>query len=116
MVTDQAPSLADSGSGSQAPSGSSIRAFSSRHVFAAFEQARAAAGGKDIAIADGADIVRQCLDAGLAEEGRLNLIPILLGSRTRLFEGVDSGRLQFELTSVIEGDGVVHLRFRVRQV
>jgi dihydrofolate reductase len=80
---------------------------------AAFEQARKAAGNKDIAIVGGADIVRQCLDRGLVEEARLNLIPILLGSGTRLFEGVDAGNLHFALVQVVEADGVVHLTYRV---
>jgi dihydrofolate reductase len=80
---------------------------------AAFEQAPKAAGDTDIAIVGGADIVRQCLDRGLVEEARLNLIPMLLGSGTRLFEGVGASNLRFAMTRVIEADGVVHLRFRV---
>jgi dihydrofolate reductase len=80
---------------------------------AAFERARRAAGDKDIAIVGGADIVRQCLDRGLVEEARLNLIPILLGGGTRLFEGVDASNPHFAIARVIEADGVVHLRFRV---
>jgi dihydrofolate reductase len=80
---------------------------------AAFEQARKATGTKDIAIVGGADIVRQCLDRGLVEEARLNLIPMVLGSGTRLFEGVDASNLHFAIARVIEADGVVHLRFRV---
>jgi dihydrofolate reductase len=80
---------------------------------AAFEQARKAAGNKDIAIVGGADIVRQCLDRGLVEEARLNLIPIVLGSGIRLFEGVDASNLHFAIARVIDADGVVHLTFRV---
>jgi dihydrofolate reductase len=80
---------------------------------AAFEQARKAAGNKDIAIVGGADIVRQCLEGGLVEEARLNLVPTLLDGGTRLFEGVDANNLQFAIARVIEADGVVHLTFRV---
>lgn len=79
----------------------------------AFERARQAAGNKDIAIVGGADIVRQCLDRGLVEEARLNLIPLVLGSGTRLFEGVDPSNLRFAIARVIEERGVVHLTFRV---
>ena len=80
---------------------------------AALERARRAAVDQDIAIVGGADIVRQCLDRGLVEEARLNLVPIVLGGGTRLFDGVDTGKLRFAVARVIEGDGVVHLRLRV---
>jgi dihydrofolate reductase len=72
---------------------------------AAFEQARQAAGNKDIVIVGGADIVRQCLDRGLVEEARLNLIPVVLGSGTRLFEGVDASNLHLATARVIEANG-----------
>lgn len=62
----------------------------------------------------GADIVRQCLNAGLVEEVRLHLIPILLGGGARLFDGVDPATLRLEPTAAEQADGVVHLRFRVR--
>ena len=80
---------------------------------AALEQARKAAGSKDIAIVGGADIIRQCLDRGFVKEARVNLAPIFLGSGTRLFDGVDASKLHFALTRVVEADGVVHLTFRV---
>jgi dihydrofolate reductase len=84
----------------------------SRAIEAAFDQARKAAGDMDIPIVGGADIIRQCLDGGLVQEARLNLIPILLGSGTRMFEGVDTSNLHFAIAGVTEADGVVHLRFR----
>jgi dihydrofolate reductase len=80
---------------------------------AAFEWARSAAGDKDIAIVGGADIVRQCLNAGLVDEARLHVIPIVLGGGRRLFDGVDAGDLQFAMTRAVAADGVAHLTLRV---
>ena len=55
---------------------------------AALQQARSAAGDADVQINGGADTVRQYLEAGLLNELRLNLVPILLGSGTRLFDTI----------------------------
>jgi dihydrofolate reductase len=54
----------------------------------AISQARAAAGSKDVVVMGGADVVRQCVDAGLADELHLHLAPIVLGSGTPLFSGI----------------------------
>jgi dihydrofolate reductase len=50
----------------------------------ALEQARAAAGDKDVYVMGGGDVVRQCVDAGLADELIIHLAPIVLGSGTPL--------------------------------
>src|SRR5262245_1862808 len=57
-------------------------------VEAALERARAAAGNQDVIVMGGADIDRQFLNAGLIDELRLHIAPIVLGSGTALFEGV----------------------------
>jgi dihydrofolate reductase len=78
------------------------------------EQARAAAGEKDVSIWGGADIMRQYLRAGLLDELEIHLIPVVLGDGIRLFEG-DLGPEQIELrrTRCIETPGATHLRFEV---
>jgi dihydrofolate reductase len=53
----------------------------------AIGQARAAAGAKDVFVMGGGDVVRQCVDGGLADELRIHLAPVLLGSGTPLFDG-----------------------------
>lgn len=50
----------------------------------ALEQARAAAGDRDVMVMGGADVIRQCVDAGLADELIIHLTPIVLGSGTPL--------------------------------
>jgi dihydrofolate reductase len=80
---------------------------------AAVGQARDAAGERDIAIAGGASVARQCLAAGLLDEIRLSVVPVLLGRGVRLFD--DSlPPLELEQTSVVDAPGVVHLTYRVR--
>jgi dihydrofolate reductase len=51
----------------------------------AIEQATAAAGDKDVVVMGGGHVVRQCVDAGLADELHIHLAPIILGGGTPLF-------------------------------
>jgi dihydrofolate reductase len=59
-------------------------------VAAAIDQARPAAGDKAVFVMGGGNVIRQCLDAGLVDELRIHLSPIVLGAGTPLFAG--SGR------------------------
>jgi dihydrofolate reductase len=90
--------------------------FVTEGVEAALEQARAAAGDKDVSVFGGADVVQQFLRAGLLDEFQLNLVPVLLGGGVRLFDRVDAGRIALEKTRVVDSEGVTHLRFRVGRV
>jgi dihydrofolate reductase len=81
-------------------------------IESAFEQARAAAGDKNISIGGGADTIQQFLAAGLVDELQLHVTPLLLGGGVRLFNGPGSG-IELEPTRVIESPAVTHLRFRV---
>jgi dihydrofolate reductase len=76
----------------------------------AVEQAKAAAGAKNVSVG-AASTAQQALKAGLLDEVRIHLVPILLNEGIRLFE--DIGELDLERASVIEAPGVTHLRFRV---
>ena len=51
-------------------------------------QARAVAGGRDIRIGGGAELIRQYLDAGLLDEFTLSIAPVTLGEGIRLFDGI----------------------------
>jgi len=79
---------------------------------AALDLARGAADGKDIAIGGGADIARQCLAAGVVDELRLHLVPVLLGGGARLFDG--AARPELTPIGVEPAKDVVHLRYRLR--
>lgn len=85
--------------------------FAFGELEAAVRRAKQAAGDKDVLVL-GADVARQLLRAGLLDEIRLHLVPILLGAGTPLFDGE-----QADL--ILEGKPVTgtvtHLRFRVAQ-
>ena len=57
-------------------------------IESALRQARAAAGERNVSIAGGAATVRQYLNAGLIDELRLHIAPVVLGAGERLFDGV----------------------------
>jgi dihydrofolate reductase len=80
-------------------------------IESAYEQARAAAGDKDVAVAGGANVVQQCLRAGLLDELQMHVAPVLLGRGVRLFDGGEDAKL--EITRVVDSPAVTHIRYRV---
>jgi dihydrofolate reductase len=58
-------------------------------VAEAIEQAKAAAGDKDVSVMGGADVIRQALEAGLVDELTIIVAPVILGRGKHLFEGFD---------------------------
>jgi dihydrofolate reductase len=83
-------------------------------IEAAFEQARRAAGGKDVSLAGGARTAQQYLAAGLVDEMEINFVPTLLGSGERLFDGVGEDLHGLELMRTIATPKVTHLKFTRR--
>lgn len=81
-------------------------------VESAIRQAKAIAGGKNVAIAT-ADIAQQCLKAGLLDEIQVDLVPVLLGQGVRLFDHLGAKPVELETTRVVQGQGVTHLTFCV---
>jgi dihydrofolate reductase len=82
-------------------------------IESALEQARAAAGDKDISVAGGANTIQQYLKAGLVDEMQIHLVPLMLGGGIRLFDQIDPELIQLEGTRVVESPGVTHLKYRV---
>ncbi len=82
-------------------------------IQAALEQARVAAGGKDVTIGGGADVVQQYLAAGLLDELEIHLVPVLLGDGVRLLDNLGAGRAEFQSVRVIQSPTVTHLKYRV---
>ncbi|HZV73577.1 MAG TPA: dihydrofolate reductase family protein [Conexibacter sp.] len=82
-------------------------------IESALEQALAAASGKDVSLGGGADVAQQYLAAGLLDELQLNVVPVLLGSGTRLFDGLAGVDAKLEALDVVQAPDVTHLRYRV---
>jgi len=82
-------------------------------IESALEQARAAAGEKNVALGGGASVAQQYLSAGLLDELRLHVAPLLLGGGTRLFENLGPDVPHLEQVEVIESPAVTHMTYRV---
>jgi len=80
-------------------------------IAAALERARRAAGGKDVSLAGGAKAAQQYLAAGLVDEMEISLVPTLLGSGERLFEGVGDDLHGLDLVRTVAAPKVTHLKF-----
>ncbi len=82
-------------------------------IEAALEQARAAAGDRDVAVAGGANVAQQYLRAGLLDELQIHVVPLLLGDGVRLFADLGAEQIELEGTRVIQSPSVTHLKYRV---
>ena len=78
----------------------------------ALDQAVAAAGENDVSVGGGADVIRQTLDAGKADELVISTAPVLLGAGKRLFDGFDRD-VDLEVTKVYSSPYATHIRYRV---
>lgn len=77
----------------------------------AIRLAQAAAGTKDVVVMGGGDVVRQCVDDGLADELVLHLAPIVLGAGTPLFAG--AARRELRQREVRVSPYATHLTYDV---
>jgi dihydrofolate reductase len=77
----------------------------------ALERARVTVDDRDVVVLGGADIIRQFVRAGLVDELRISLAPVLLGDGTRLSERMGPKQIELERTRVIGAPGVTHLTF-----
>jgi len=77
-------------------------------------QARSAAGDRDVMV-HGAATAQALLGAGLLDELRLQLVPVLLGQGRRLFDHLPAEVVELDPAEPTEAPGVLHLRYRVRK-
>jgi dihydrofolate reductase len=77
----------------------------------ALEKARETAGGRDIRISGGADVIQQYLSMGAVDELEIALAPILFGSGRRLFENLPEAVPQFRIDKVLHTPDATHLRY-----
>ena len=82
-------------------------------VAAAVEEAKRRAGDRVVAVCAG-DVGGQALALGLVDEVAMDVVPVVFGSGKRYFGPLDAHRLLDDPHVVIQGDRVLHLRYRVR--
>jgi dihydrofolate reductase len=78
----------------------------------AIDRAREAAGGKDVSVMGGADVIRQALRAGLVDELSISIAPVVMGAGKRLFEGFDTD-VRLEPIGVVQSPFATHITYRV---
>ena len=83
-------------------------------VEAAVAKAQELAGDRTVEVAAG-DVGGQMLEAGLVDEVRMDVVPVIFGSGKRFFGSVTAQHLLEDPDEVIQGDRVLHLRYRLRR-
>jgi dihydrofolate reductase len=78
----------------------------------ALAKAREAAGGKDVHVMGGADLIRQALASGQVEELTITIAPVVLGGGKRLFEGFEES-LELEHLALRQSPFATHITYRV---
>ena len=83
-------------------------------IESAIQQAKVAAGDKDVNVIGAPSTAQQCLRAGLADELHVDIMPVLLGTGLRFFDENNMAQVQLERIQVVEiPEGRTHLRFRI---
>jgi len=82
-------------------------------VESAIKQAKLAAGNKDVTVIGGASTIRKCIEAGVADELHIDVMPILLCGGLRLFEDYGITPIQLERLNMVNlPNGRTHFKFR----
>ena len=92
--------------------GGLVFTFVTEGVARAVEQAKTAAGDKNVSLL-GASIDQQCLKLGLADELDIHVLPILLSEGIRLFDHRGTEAIELEKTWVVSSPGMTSFRFEV---
>ena len=89
--------------------------FVTKGIEAALELAMRAAGSRDVTLAGGARAAQQYLAAGLVDEMEIHVVPALLGSGERLFDGLGDDLHGLDLVRTVAAPKVTHLKFAKRR-
>jgi dihydrofolate reductase len=80
----------------------------------ALAQAQAVAGDRDVSITPG-NLAGQAFQAGLIDEIRVDLVPVVFGAGVRYFGDYAGSPLLLDDPQIVQGDRVTHLRYRLRK-
>jgi dihydrofolate reductase len=79
----------------------------------ALERASEAAGGKDVRLWGGAQVIQEYLAARLLDVLELHIVPVLLGDGARLFDNLRDALPRLEQARAVEAPGVTHIKYTV---
>ena len=79
----------------------------------AIAQAKAAAGNRDVSLSAGS-LTGQALEAGLVDELRIDLVPVVFGAGVPYFGTFTGAQRLLDDPRIVRGDRVTHLQYRVR--
>src|SRR5262245_28289438 len=80
-------------------------------IESALAQAFDAASGDDVRLGGGVSTVQQYVRAGLVDELHVPIVPVLLGSGERLFDGLGAAFDRYECTELVTQGSVAHFVF-----
>ncbi|HEX5458577.1 MAG TPA: dihydrofolate reductase family protein [Steroidobacteraceae bacterium] len=83
--------------------------FVTEGIEAALDQAKRAAGGRDVKIGGGVETVRQYLRAGMIDELHFVFSPVLLGQGEAMFTGIDLPALGYRVTEHQATENATHV-------
>jgi dihydrofolate reductase len=83
-------------------------------IHSALEQAKDAAGGRDVRLGGGVSTIRQFLQAGLIDELHLAMRPVLMGAGEHLMHGLNLPALGYDYEKSIVGERATHVFLRKR--
>ncbi|MQM25534.1 dihydrofolate reductase family protein [Glycomyces albidus] len=81
---------------------------------AAVDKAQHLAGDRVVSVAAG-EVGGQMLAAGLIDEVAIDVVPVVFGSGKRYFGGIDGQHFLEDPHEVVQGERVLHLRYKVRR-
>jgi dihydrofolate reductase len=84
-------------------------------IHQALELAKEAAKEKNTWIMGGANIIQQYIKAGLVDELRIHIAPVLLMQGTRLFDNAGTGPVELIKEKTTETPAAIHAVFRVKK-
>jgi len=87
--------------------------FVTEGIVSALQQAKKAAGNKDISIHGGAKTIQQYLAAGHVDELQLSIAPMLLAGGERLLDNVNGRNIRLEHLRTLATPEATHVKYRV---
>ena len=110
---DDTPCFVLTEKGSEPKEAGKMFTFVTSRIEEALELAKKAAGDKNVGISGGANTIQQYIKAGLVDELRIHLVPILLGGGTSLF-GTLGAYIELKKAAVHDEADATHLVYELR--